>query len=267
MQEFWNILRSFVTGETHRNDVVRVDVNAPAVANHLPPMLEIQEVDISFQSWIRPVISAHLHGVTVNVVIQKGDLPIPLPFSATAPARLGHVEKECHLEESAGIAALLIGDMAVHEVLQLLPKPPEVEGLFPRIGVVNITNLTLALYYMQGPLSAKSTRSENERMNHGPTLNLLMTVKVPDEFFFPVVNVTLGEYPLRNLFRPERPRKSVVPTCFSPLLFIALNSVPHFFLTRVIPKYSQPTLRYRPDAFPAPPRIGLLSFSSPVSPP
>jgi len=43
----------------------------------LPPSLEIETVDITVRSaWSRPVVSAMLRGITVIVVVRKGEFPL-----------------------------------------------------------------------------------------------------------------------------------------------------------------------------------------------
>ncbi|KAL7542270.1 hypothetical protein ACHAXR_011925 [Thalassiosira sp. AJA248-18] len=147
------------------------DENAPYSASHLPPSLAIETVDISFQSWIRPVVSAHMQGITINVVLQKGGLHLP-SLQMTA-SDLGKV---------ANSSALLIGAMPIQEVLFLLPKPPEIEGLYPRIGFVNISNVMINVYENKAEKKAGSV----------PSLNLMLKLRIPDKFFLPITNLTLA---------------------------------------------------------------------------
>eukprot|EP00571_Detonula_confervacea_P011528 CAMPEP_0172305732 /NCGR_PEP_ID=MMETSP1058-20130122/6971_1 /TAXON_ID=83371 /ORGANISM="Detonula confervacea, Strain CCMP 353" /LENGTH=608 /DNA_ID=CAMNT_0013017429 /DNA_START=160 /DNA_END=1986 /DNA_ORIENTATION=+ len=134
--------------------------------SHLPPSLEIETLDISFQSWTKPIVSAHARGIMINIVIQKGEFSFPLQMSSNGPRKV------------ANNTALLIGDMTIPEVLKILPEPPEKEGLFPRIGIVNITNVTLCVF-------------EN-KVNNGSPLILLLKMRVPDKFFLPITNLTLA---------------------------------------------------------------------------
>lgn len=142
--------------------------------SHLPPSMEIETLDISIQSiWMRPVISAQLHGIVINFIVQSGEFVLPLTRS------LNHD----HGNKASNNTAFLVGDMTLHEVLEILPKPPKVEGLYPRIGLVNITNVTLCLY-------------EN-KYNHNAgasSLKVLMKIRVPNKFFLPISNLTHGKH-------------------------------------------------------------------------
>ena len=68
--------------------------------------------------------------------------------------------------------------MPIPEVLYILPKPPEVRGLFPRIGLVNITNVSLRVY-------------ENHVKKDGSSsVKMLLEMTIPDKFFRPITNLT-----------------------------------------------------------------------------
>eukprot|EP00574_Skeletonema_japonicum_P006212 CAMPEP_0201722910 /NCGR_PEP_ID=MMETSP0593-20130828/7114_1 /ASSEMBLY_ACC=CAM_ASM_000672 /TAXON_ID=267983 /ORGANISM="Skeletonema japonicum, Strain CCMP2506" /LENGTH=571 /DNA_ID=CAMNT_0048213921 /DNA_START=41 /DNA_END=1756 /DNA_ORIENTATION=+ len=128
--------------------------------------LHIESADFSFQSWRYPVVSAHLNQISINVIIQKD---------------------ENRLDDK-----LLVGDMKIPELLKILPKPPELEGVYPRIGVVNITNVTLNVYEGRGSGDSSS-------------LNMLMKVTLPDQLFSPITNLTLANSPSgidRKHFQP-----------------------------------------------------------------
>ncbi len=140
--------------------------------SHYPPSMEIETLDIDIQSaWVHPVISAEVHGIIINVVIQSGEFVHPL-----------HRSNHDHRKLPNDRAAFLIGDMTLKEVSEILPKPPELEGLYPRIGLVNITNVTLCVY-------------DNKEYNNSdsPSLKELMKIRVPDRFFFPIITMTLGK--------------------------------------------------------------------------
>lgn len=171
----WSILptREVVTPDTIKNYMETPDPSLYSQSN-LPPAMEIETMDISLQStWVHPVISAQVHGIVINFVIQSGEFLLPLHRSH---------HHHHHHGKSFNHTAFLIGDMTLQEVVQVLPKPPEVEGLFPRIGLVNITNVTLCVY-------------ENKDVaNDGPSsLKVLMKIRVPDKFFFPITTMTIGK--------------------------------------------------------------------------
>jgi len=165
--------REVVSMSTIKSDGEQADASHYSTS-HLPPSIEIETLDISIQStWMRPVISAQLHGIVINFIIQSGEFVLPLPRS------LNHD----HGNKAFNNTAFLVGDMTLHEVLEILPKPPELEGLYPRIGLLNITNVTLCVY-------------EN-KYNHNAgasSLKVLMKMRVPNKFFLPISNLTHGKH-------------------------------------------------------------------------
>ena len=160
----WPLFRSSDDANTARVDFVSTrapweELQRPP--SHLPPTLEINVVDVSFQSWRRPVIAVQMHGITVNVVVQKGGLPPTPPMTPS------------DLRRAANGSALLLGAMPLSEALHLLPQPPEEEGLYPRIGFLNITDVMLRVYE-----------------NKGRSLRPALAARVPDGVFAPVAELT-----------------------------------------------------------------------------
>ena len=161
-----------VVSPTHTTYYTKQSDSSSYSQSRLPPSMEIETLDISFRSaWVRPIISAQVHGIVVNLVIQSSEFSLPLQ-------RSNHDNGK-----SSNNTAFLFGDMTLHEVLEILPKPPEVEGLYPRIGLVNITNVTLCVYENKENNSAESS-----------SLKVLMKIRVPDKIFLPITNMTLGTY-------------------------------------------------------------------------
>lgn len=214
LQHIWNNVQFIMSAlSSYNNNAICVNpIHHKHLSNddqynsqHLPPSMNIQSIDISFQSWSRPVISVNVDGVVLNIIIQKGGFPIHLHLHSNGKEGEGNrleCEQHCNdnvasLDDNGGLA-IFVGDMTIHEALLLLPKPPEVEGLYPRIGVVNISNATVGLYDIQKHRQHKH-RSEKEldqilkRRGVEKELNLLMEVKLPNEFFRPVTNLTIGK--------------------------------------------------------------------------
>ena len=204
IHQLFTMLRGWLlSSDEYFNDVIRVDEhlayskNTKNATHYLPPTLQIETIEFSFRSWSRPVVSVQMRGATVNVVIQKGAIPIQLPLSVLGHGKQGDADLACQVDnsvEESADAAISIGDMTIHEVLKLLPKPPEEEGLYPRIGVVNITNVTLAIYSKPASAFSKSVTSDDDIGDSRSSSKLLTKVNIPDELFFPVANLTVGEY-------------------------------------------------------------------------
>ncbi|KAL7499233.1 hypothetical protein ACHAWT_010153 [Skeletonema menzelii] len=165
-EKIWRIgtiVRKLLQSSLDPYDAAQVDVTPSSKES---ASLHIESADFSFQSWRYPVVSAHLDQISINVIIQK--------------------------DENRFDDKLLVGDMKIPELLKILPKPPELEGLYPRIGVVNITNVTLNVYEGRGSRGSSS-------------LNLLVKVTLPDKLFSPVTNLTLANSPTgidRKHFQP-----------------------------------------------------------------
>ena len=121
----------------------------------LPPAINVGTLRLSWSSWEFPVVSAHLHGVSASVVLQDG-------FSFNKKQRVDEIA--------------LVGDMPVWDFIRLLPRPPDREGLYPRIGTINITNASLAVY--------------QRKTQANQSLDLLVEINVPDKIFSPVLNLT-----------------------------------------------------------------------------
>ena len=129
----------------------------------LPSALDIDSINVKFESWTKPVISLDLHGVALNFVLQKGRL----------------VNSITQLADNTGLS-IQIGDMTIQEAISMIPKPPEKEGLYPMVGTVSITNMSLDVV-------ERSNRKSDKPFHN------LTTIKVPDEFFIPLVNLTNGK--------------------------------------------------------------------------
>uniref|UniRef100_A0A7S4JMU2 Uncharacterized protein n=1 Tax=Odontella aurita TaxID=265563 RepID=A0A7S4JMU2_9STRA len=111
-------------------DVLRFDIidRTQSTTNCLipppPPAVEIGEVRMEWRSWLYPVVDTHVSDVTFNVVIgtnKSGALGIPRPV-------------------------VTVGTTPVDEALEMIPDPPEEEGTYPRIGIVNVTNVSVIFH-------------------------------------------------------------------------------------------------------------------------
>lgn len=134
----------------------------------LPPALYIQAMDVSFQSWSEPVVSLRVNGVRVNIVVQKGKLAMPsLPI----------LHSNNH-DTAEDMLSLLLGDMTIREAISMLPKPPEKEGLYPMIGLINVSNVSVNVI--------------EQNSKSGEKLSRLNQLNIPDGLFAPLLNLTSG---------------------------------------------------------------------------
>lgn len=131
----------------------------------LPPALYIESMNVNFQSWSEPVVSLRVNQVNVNIVVQKGKLSLPILHPNNHDA-------------TEDMLSLLLGDMTSREAISMLPKPPEKEGLYPMIGLVNVSNVSINV------IEQNNKRNQN--------INRLNRLNIPDEIFAPLLNLTSG---------------------------------------------------------------------------
>ena len=158
----------------------------------LPPSIEIKITIFSLRNpWTRPIISVQVSGITINIIVRR---------TITTSRRRGEffpprsTNNKRVIDEQGSSSTFLIGDMTIREALMMLPRPPDVEGLYPRIGIVNITNVTLCVYESSSS-SSSSVDDVDDISSSGRSLSLKLLLKfsVPDSVFVPVTNMTLGE--------------------------------------------------------------------------
>jgi hypothetical protein len=128
------------------------------------------------------------------------------------------------IDEQGSSSTFLIGDMTIREALMMLPRPPDVEGLYPRIGIVNITNVTLCVYESS---SSGSVDDVDDISSSGRSLSLKLLLKfsVPDSVFVPVTNMTLGERSLIIIFMlPFLANRILSSHCSFPALYFHTHS-------------------------------------------
>jgi hypothetical protein len=131
-----------------------------------PPAIFVNSIDVNFQSWTKPVIAVNGDGIKFNFVLQKGRRPI-----------YEHNDNTFRQIEDNRLS-FLIGDMTIQEAIGMLPSPPEQEGLYPKIGLINMTNLSINVL-----------DNSSKKQSH-----ILTKLNVPDAFFAPLVNLTSSEY-------------------------------------------------------------------------
>lgn len=200
MQHLLNVCASLFKLDSY-NDVLRVDSIDILVRqskrlsqlhnNFLPPALEVDDLEISFRSWSSPVISANIRGIKVNVVMQPRASPINFPFQISGNSGDHNRNEFCPIDELSiekrTGPPVLIGDMTILEALRILPEPPKKEGLYPRIGVLNVTNASISVYFTDGDSSLRNG------INSTSALSLLAKIQVPEKIFSPILNVTEGK--------------------------------------------------------------------------
>ena len=156
----------------------------------LPPSIEIKRTIFSLRNpWARPIISVQVSGITINIIVRRTITTSRCRGEFFPPRSMNNKRV---IDEQGCSSTFSIGDMTIREALMMLPRPPDVEGLYPRIGIVNITNVTLCVYES---CSSSSVDDVDDISSSGRSLSLKLLLKfsVPDSLFVPVTNMTLGE--------------------------------------------------------------------------
>lgn len=141
-----------VTTGTTRND--NDDEQNP------PYALEIADVSFNWHKLSRPIFDVTATSISVHLVFGKEGLPVPLTSSFEIP-----------------VPSMRIGNWTVDEVIAMLLPPPEEEGLYPRLGVVSVTNVTIVSHTDDGG-------------GDGFEANDDKTYIMPNELFHPLLSLT-----------------------------------------------------------------------------
>jgi hypothetical protein len=137
-----------------------------------PPIIEIDQLSIHWHSWKYPVIDVNASNVMVHVIVGSA-----LDDHTTSTRVQG-------LHGPLNLPFILLGNSTIPEVLQAIPQPPVKEGLYPRMGVVNITNVTVE--------TMGNIRIETQP-HTSKVLTQLWSINIPDEVFIPLLYATLGK--------------------------------------------------------------------------
>ena len=125
-----------------------------------PPMLEIGDLNIHWTSWKHPIVDISIHDIQFNIVIHHDD-PDFLPFflskqsrTTTEQSNSQNVEDnvdQTHLFHTIlfTMKSITIGNYSIPTILDMLPPPPEKEGNYPKMGIIHVTNVTLAFFSHQ----------------------------------------------------------------------------------------------------------------------
>jgi len=87
------------------------------------PAMEILDLDLNWNDISKPVFDINVSNITLNLVLKTEPLPlanmeVPMP-------------------------SIRLGGWTIKEILDMIPPPPEEYGLYPRLGVFNIRNVTI----------------------------------------------------------------------------------------------------------------------------
>jgi len=137
------------------------------------PAFEVRDLTSNWHSIFRPVIDVNASGVVVHFVVGYG--------------RVG-------MDGSGGgvaVPMVWLGNSTLEEVTDMIPASSTEEGLYPRLGIVNITDVTLVIYNLidSGSSFRKGVGDDDDDDRSVPTKEIV----IPDEIFLPLLQVTIGE--------------------------------------------------------------------------
>ncbi|GFH60127.1 hypothetical protein CTEN210_16603 [Chaetoceros tenuissimus] len=130
--------------------------------NKRVPTAEISSLVLNWHDFVKPVVDMNVSGVCIHLrfqteMIEEAGFKIPLPT--------------CR-----------IGNFSISEVIDLIPSPPDREGLYPRLGVTRVSNVTV-LSHIQ---------NDEEEGEGGETTTML---QIPNDTFVPLYDLTKNAGP------------------------------------------------------------------------
>lgn len=124
------------------------------------PAVEVKDLNLNWHSMFRPVVDVNASGVVAHFVVGYSSAKFyNMPF-------------------------VWLGNSTLEEVINLVPSPPTQEGLYPRMGIVNITHVTIMIHDL---INNSGKDAEDDKLS--PTSVIL----IPDELFLPLLQVTIGK--------------------------------------------------------------------------
>jgi hypothetical protein len=117
------------------------------------PALQIKDLSIDVNSVFLPVVDINASNVVINLFADKEVIPIT---------------PKVHVP----LTIVRIGGWTLDEFFSMIPPPPAEEGLYPRLGILNLTDVRILSHTVQdGALSVDE-------------------IIVPDAFFYPLFQLT-----------------------------------------------------------------------------
>ena len=118
-------------------------------------------------------VSLNWHNMLYPVVdIAADDVDVHVFFKTTGLSLWTSVE--------VPVPSVTLGDWTVNELIKMIPEPPEEEGLYPRLGVIDIRNVTIHTFSCEGEVKVPRPRYYCEEDKFA----------IPNEFFSPLNHLT-----------------------------------------------------------------------------
>ena len=133
--------------------------------------LEASSLYLNWHDFSHPVVDMHLSNITINLNYGIGDFEIPILDKAW----------DLHLKWGLEIPvpSIKLGNWTIKEVMDFIPDPPEEEGMYPRLGVVQLEDVMLNLIQTHDDDDDSDSTKQEEQL-----------VLVPNALFSPLKRLT-----------------------------------------------------------------------------
>jgi len=164
----------------------------------IPSAIEISDLSLEWGTVHKPVVNINATNITINVVYGKEKMNIDsfgfdFDFGRSRPgdnnSGVGGGNK---IEFPVETPYLKIGDWSLHELVAMLPDPPETEGLYPRLGTVNITDVTIIIHDYSSSSFSRDQANGNAKVegSYFDTTHPTNVYNLPNELFLPLLLYT-----------------------------------------------------------------------------
>jgi len=159
-------------------------------SNTPPPIIEIDQLSINWHSWTKPIIDVNCSDINIHVIL-----------GSTFDDSTSSTRTQGLHGAPLNFPFILLGNSSIPEILQAIPQPPLKEGLYPRMGIVNISQVSINVYGYPAKVltdydvgtTKKMDSIWKEDSNNSKTLTYLWSVSVPDDVFIPLLYATQGK--------------------------------------------------------------------------
>lgn len=162
----------------------------------IPSAIEISDLSLEWGKVHQPVVNINATNITINVVYGKEKMNIDSFGFDFGRSRPGDSNSDGgggnKIEFPVETPYLKIGDWSLHELVAMLPDPPETEGLYPRLGTVNITDVTIIIHDYSSSSFSRDQANGNAKVD-GSYFDTSYPTKVynlPNELFLPLLLYT-----------------------------------------------------------------------------
>ena len=130
------------------------------------PAVEASSVSLQWEDAFYPIFDITASNISANIFYGTEGLPLPLPLP------LGGLDMDVSIQ--VPLPSVKFGDWTVSDLMEMMPAPAEDEGHFPKLGIVNVTDVSIHFHDFQND------------DHHDDSSTFVM----PNEFFSPLYYLT-----------------------------------------------------------------------------